>query len=187
GQARLHADGQGFGFQLGMHWNPNETFHLGLSYRSQVNMITRQGLAEFQVPGSLISQFPTTTYETRLPLPMVASLGLGLKLNARLSLQADAQFTGWAAFKNLRIDFQENTGMLSDIESPRDFRNTFSFRLGGHYQYSDRVAFMLGGGWEPSPVPDGMVSPEFASANQALVSGGLSYRPHRKITALLAL
>lgn len=187
GQAHLQASGQGFGFQVGMHWNPTETFHLGLSYRSQVNMITRQGLAEFRVPNSLISQFPTTSYETRLPLPMVANLGVGFHVNARLTLQADLNFTGWAAFRNLEIDFNENTAFLADIESPREFRNTFSFRLGGHYQYNSRLAMMLGAGWEPSPVPDGRVSPEFASADQALFSGGLTYRAHRKITALLAL
>lgn len=187
GSASLSTRGRGYGFQAGVQWKPTSRLHLGLTYRSQVNMKSTNGLAQFRVPQSLSSQFPTTSYDTRLPLPMVASLGLGVQASARLHLQADLNFTGWAAFRELNIDFKENTGMLKDLRSPREFRNTLSLHLGGHYKLSDRVSLMLGGALEPSPVKDGRVSPEFPDAHQGLVSGGLSYRPHRKITALLAL
>src|SRR5690606_27858506 len=57
GSASLSTRGRGYGFQAGVQWKPTSRLHLGLTYRSQVNMKSTNGLAQFRVPQSLSSQF----------------------------------------------------------------------------------------------------------------------------------
>lgn len=186
-KAELKGDGHGIGFNAGVQVKPTDRVTLGVNYRSRVNMKVNRGTASFTVPSSLVNSFPLTSFSSELPMPSVTSVGLGYKVTDDLTLQADFNFTAWSAYEQLAFDYNDNTPMLQDTKEERNYQNTLTFRLGGHLQVSDKVALMLGGAWDPSPVRDGIVTPDLPDANRWLATGGLTYKPGERVTLMAAV
>lgn len=186
GQAHLRGNGTGVGVNLGINYRARHNLQLGLTYRSQVNMDVNGGTAKFNVPVSLTDSFPTTTFRSRLPLPQVASFGLGWRLG-NATLQLDLNYSGWSSYDSLRFDFKETTSTLNNIRAPRKYRNTLTTRVGLNYKVSRTVALMCGGAYDPTPVTNGFVSPDLPDADRIVVSCGISVKPLRGLTLMAAL
>lgn len=186
GETRLHGSANGVGFNLGIQLKPSDNFQVGFTYRSQVNMGVSGGAATFTVPNSLRSSFPTTTFDSNLPLPQVASFGIGIRPLERLTLQFDLNYTGWNSYDTLRINFTDHTPALQNIRAPRCYKNTWTPRVGACYKVSKVVSLMAGAVYDPTPVPDGFVSPDLPDADRICISAGISIKPLRGFTILAA-
>ena len=186
--ARLNGTGNGVGFNFGLQMKLSENVQLGATYRSQVNLNLSGGQASFKVPTSLRDSFPNTRFETSMPLPQVASIGIGVKplRNERLTLQLDLNFTGWNSFDSVRINYTERTSMLQNMRTPRNYRNTLAVRLGGNYKISKVVSVMGGGAYDPSPVVTDFVTPDLPDSDRFSLSCGASVRPFKGFTILAA-
>lgn len=182
GKVNFNGNGSGWGFNVGLHWEASERVQLGLTYRSKVNMDVDRGYAQFTVPTSLASSFPYTPFSTTLPLPTVVSAGVGFKATDQLTLQADVNVVGWSSYKSLSFDFENNTPLLTDMSSPRRYKTTFAVRGGANYDFSDKVAGMIGAAWDRSPVRNGYVSPELPDADRGVFTGGITFRPAEHLT-----
>jgi long-chain fatty acid transport protein len=187
GFGELKGKGSGVGVNLGVHVKASDKIHVGLNYRSQVEMKVKDGEATFNVPSALKSSFPNTSFETKVQLPSVLSIGVGVKPIEDLTITAEANFIGWKSFDTLRFDFADNTPALQDRRAPRLYKNTMSLRLGAHYSVTDRLALMAGGAYDPTPVTDGFVSPDLPDADRWLITGGLTFKPTDKLTILAAI
>lgn len=187
GSASLTATAWGRGFNAGIHYKLTKTIQLGLSYRSGVNMYADQGDAQFKVASSLSDSFPNTKFRTSVPLPKVATFGIGYRPFQKLTIQADVNYVGWSTYDSLKFDFYQNTEQLQDIKSPRQYKNTLSYRLGINYAFSPKFAVMLGGAWDESPVQDGYVSPDLPDADRMIGTGGIAYRPIERLTLTAAV
>jgi len=187
GSLHLHGNANGVGFNAGIQLRPSENFQVGLSYRSQVNMSVSNGTANFSVPQSLMSSFPNTNFDSQLPLPQVASAGVGYRtLDDRLTLQFDLNYTGWNSYDSLRINFTEHTSSLQNMHAPRHYRNTLTPRAGASYKLGKVVSLMAGAAFEPTPVTNGFVSPELPDADRLVGSCGVSIKPFPRFTILTA-
>lgn len=187
GSGELTGTAWGRGFNAGIKYTVNRTIQIGLNYRSQVNMYTDQGDATFNVAPSLADSFPKTKFKTELPLPQVATIGIGFRPFARLTLQADVNFVGWSSYDSLQFDFAQNTEQLEDISAPRKYKNTFTYRFGLNYAFNPKFAVMLGAVWDPSPVQDNFVTPDLPDADRMVGTGGLAYRPFHGVTITAAV
>ena len=187
GESHLHGAANGVGFNLGVQMKPSDKFQIGLTYRSQVNMDVSGGSATFTVPQSLVSQFPNTQFDARLPLPQVASFGVGYRPGQRLTLQFDLSYTGWNSYDSLRINFAEHTSSLQDNHQPRHYRNTLTPRIGANYKISRVVSVMAGGAYDPTPVVNGIVSPDLPDADRIVLTCGISIKPLPRFTILAAM
>ncbi len=186
GDAHLHGGAAGVGFNLGVQMHVNERLQFGATYRSQITMDVSGGSAIFSVPSSLNNEFPNTRFDTYLPLPQVASVGIGYRPAEALTLQFDLNYTGWNSFDSLRINFKDNTNSLKNIHEPRHYRNTLTPRIGANYKISHIVSVQLGGAFEPTPVTNGYVSPDLPDADRAVVTCGVAVKPLRGFTILTA-
>jgi len=187
GEAHLHGAANAVGFNAGIQMKVSDHFQVGLTYRSQLNMNVSSGTATFTVPSTLNSSFPNTTFETALPVPQVASVGIGYRAGDYLTLQADVNYNGWNSFDTLRIDFAKTTNALHNVREPRKYKNTLTYRLGANYKVSKVVSLMAGGAYDPTPVVDGFVSPDLPDADHIVLSCGISIKPLRGFTILAAV
>ncbi len=189
GQASLHGNANGVGFNVGLQLKFSDRVQAGLTYRSQVNMDLGSGSATFRVPTSLSTSFPNTKFDAALPLPQVASVGIGVKPlnNDRLTLALDLNFTGWETYDSLRINFATQTSSLKNNHSPRHYRNTLTTRLGANYKISKTVSVMGGAAYDPSPVRDGYVSPELPDADRVVLTCGAAVKPMKRVTIMAAI
>lgn len=173
----------GVGFNAGLRIQANDDVSFGITYRSQVNMKMSNGYANFSVPSSIGTSYINTAVETTLPMPQVATVGMGWNISETVALQLEANFTGWAAFDSLRFDYENNSDLLQDEASPRGFTSTLSLRAGVNYMVSDRFSVMLGAAYEPSPVLDEHLNPAMPYTNRLVASGGLFFQLAERLSA----
>ncbi len=129
--AHLHGNATGEGFNLGVQMKVTDELQIGLTYRSQINIGISAGAASFTVPQSLTTSFPNTTFDSQLPLPQVASIGIGYRPMENLTLQFDLNYTGWNSFRFIAHQFcTEYTASLQNMHEPRHYRNTLTPRIG---------------------------------------------------------
>lgn len=185
GRSHLRGSATGVGFNLGAQIKARENLQFGLTYRSQVNMDVNGGAAKFTVPASLSDSFPTTRFDTRMPMPQVASIGMGWRLGD-VTLQLDVNYTGWNSYDSMRIDFAKTTSTLQNIRAPRMYRNTLTPRAGLSYKLGRVVALMGGAAYDPTPVTTGFVSPDLPDADRIVLSCGMTVKPLPGLTIMAA-
>jgi long-chain fatty acid transport protein len=181
----LRGNVNGVGYNLGAQFRASENLQFGLTYRSQVNMGTGSGNADFTVPKALRDSFPNTQFDTQIPLPQVLSVGMGWRMN-NLTLQLDLNYTGWNSFNELFFNFAKNTTYLKNIHEPRNYRNTLTTRVGACYKLGRVVALMAGASYDPSPVSNKYVSPDMPDAYRFTGSFGITVKPMPSFTIIAA-
>ena len=187
GEAQLRGGGNGVGVNAGIQLKVSDKLQFGLTYRSQVNMNIGGGSAQFTVPSSLQTSFPDNHFDTQIPLPQVASFGVGYRPTDNLTLQFDLNFTGWNSFDSLRINFSQQTADLQNMHAPEHYKNTLTPRIGACYKISRVISVMAGAAYDPTPVTNGYVSPVLPDADRAVVSCGISVKPLAGFTILAAV
>jgi long-chain fatty acid transport protein len=179
GEGYVSLDGDAtmaFGYNIGLFYAASEKLDIGLSYRSRVDMKVEGGTAEFVVPSSLASMFPEgNTFNATLPLPSVTTVGLTYKLNEKFQLGTQFDWVGWSAYESLNIDFEENTSLLEDTESPRNYEDSWVWHLGGEYMVDEGVHLRAGFYYDKTPVQDGYMTAETPDNDRLGFTGGLGY------------
>jgi long-chain fatty acid transport protein len=186
GQAKLKGNANGYGFNVGVQYKASDRVQLGLSYRSKVKMNVDNGDAKFTAPSSVVSNFPNTTFKSKLPLPEILTFGVGFKLSDKFTLQSDIVFAGWKTYDSLSFDFAENKA-VQDTHDPRSYKNTLAFRLGAHYEVTNEVAVMAGAAYDPTPTRDNLLSPDAVDADRYTLSCGATFKPIPKFTVMAVL
>lgn len=179
GEAELEGKALGFGANLGFFYQINPKFSLGVNYRLATKMKVNDGEAKFDVPSAISDSFPDTKFTTDITLPMVASIGFGYKPVDKLTLALDVNYTGWYQYDTLKFDYDFNSEQLEDTELAREYKGSFTFRIGAQYQIVEKFAARLGFYYDLSPVQDDFLSPESPDANRLGTTVGLSYNPNR--------
>ena len=188
GQAEYFARPSGIGFNAGVQIKPWKWLHIGLNYRSQINMKTRGGSLEFSnMPNSIASMFPNAKYTNTLALPATASIGFAIKPTQELTINFDINFVGWHSIDSARYLYDRNVNGKTELDVPRNYRNRAAFRLGANYKLGGGWSLMAGAAIDPSPVQNGYVSPEMPDVDSYELSTGFSYKPIKRITLMAAI
>lgn len=183
GVADLTANASNWGFNAGIYYTPTDKLSIGLTYRSQINMNVKNGTANFTVPSAVAADFPSGPFTSMLPLPQVATLGIGYTVNDKLSFAFDANFDGWSSLDTIAFHYQDTTAQLKTTKLPRDYKNAYAFRLGAQYHVTDKFTVRAGVAYSISPVPAGYVTPEVPDANKVNLTCGVGYKFCSKLVA----
>ncbi len=184
GQINLNGGATALGFNVGAFVKPTEKLNIGIDYRSKVNMKVEDGDVAFtEIPASLEGYFPATgNFDAELPLPANLDVGLSYQLNDKLTLATELNIIFWSAYDSLIIDFEQNNEKLLDSRNPREYKNSFIFRLGGEYKFGEKLIGRAGVYYDPTPTNEEYFTPETVSLNQVAFTLGLSYMPNEKLS-----
>ncbi len=174
GQGTLTGSASGHSFNVGVYFQPTDKLSMGLSYRHKTSVTEEDGTAEFQVPSSLAEFFPSTTFSATLNMPGTFSFGASYQATEKLKVAIDYSMVTWSVYDTLAFDFADNTEKLEDIASPRMYRNTHIFRLGGEYAVNDMIKVRAGAYYDMTPVEDGYITPETPGSNKLGLTCGAS-------------
>lgn len=174
---RLNGDGTGLGANAGIKYTATEQLNLGLSYRSRIK-IKVDGTAEVSALGL------SNSAQTDITLPDLIQCGASYKASDNLTLNADLEYTLWSTYDRLVI--QSNTihqlGVLfgnpsaSDTSiDEKDWKNTWTIRLGGQYQLSDQWKLRAGYVYDQSPVPSDRFDTRVPDADRQGITIGTGY------------
>ena len=180
-----------FGYNAGIFFKPSDKLSLGVSYRSRINAtvengdVTYAGLATGGSAALVNRGFTANKFTATLPLPAVASIGVGVTPTDKLTVGLDASLTFWSAYRTLDFNFSGNNGNGSGeglvggnsfSSSKRYYQDALTFRLGGQYLLSDKLTVRAGAAYDFTAVKEGYVGPETPDADRLIGSAGLSYQ-----------
>jgi long-chain fatty acid transport protein len=178
GTAQLKGDTHDFGWNAGIFIKTISGVSIGITHRSQVTANVKDGEANFNVPEALKSTFPTR-FTAALPLPATSTIGLGFYPSEKTTIAFDANWVRWSKYKVLAFDY-DNNARIPDTESPRNYHDAATLRLGIQNQTTSKLVLRAGVGYAFTPVGVGYVTPEVPDADRVLLSAGIGYQPSRK-------
>lgn len=166
GEAEIEADSWGYGYNLGLLTQVSPSTKVGLSYRSE---IIQNAKGEVDYNGLA----PMQDLKSDVTLPATAMFALTHDLNERITLLADATWTGWSAYDELVIEFANG----SRTETNQNFKDSMRYALGLIYDYSDDWRFRTGVAFDETPVPNAESrSSRTPDSNKTWLSVGFNYQ-----------
>jgi long-chain fatty acid transport protein len=196
GYGKIEGDDWGWGYNLGVMFQPSPATRVGLSYRSAI---------KYKVTGDVKFDRPTVTtlppalnaranaalaaglyngnVEADIKLPDTAILSVWQRLSDRWEMMGDISWTGWAKIQDLtfvRTDGAADGRTLSSTEE--NWRNTWRVALGGAYQFNDQWKFRAGVAYDQSPVHDAEFrTPRLPDNDRTWLALGAQYKPTRDL------
>jgi long-chain fatty acid transport protein len=152
-----NSDDLSIGFNLGITFEATQKTIIGLAYRSEVQMDVT-GDADFTLSGNptvdgvvgLTPLFVDTGISASVTLPASLSLSLSQQVG-KFSLLADATWTGWSSFQELRVIYDNPA--QPDTKYTYNWNDTYRFSVGFDFQQSDALIWRAGLAYDESPVP----------------------------------
>ena len=169
----------GYGFVLGLMWDPTEDLRVGFSYRSQVKHKSK-GTIKFEGETAMAAQIAATNPLTvggdaNLPItvPDVIGLGASYKAMQDLTLYANLTDTRWSSLDKLDITY---AGGAQDILVKLEWKDVYTAAVGGAYNVSPNIVLRAGLGMDQSPTKDQYRTPRAPDNDRTLVALGAGYQ-----------
>ncbi|MEW5965441.1 MAG: outer membrane protein transport protein [Pseudomonadota bacterium] len=172
GVATVRGDDFGWGYNLGLIWQPTAATRIGLAYRSDVDY-TLKGDVAFSIATPLNGGVTAKT-----TLPDSASLSLFHKLTPKWDLLADVTWTGWSDFRELRI--VRNGGVTLAL-TPQNWSDSYRYSIGTNYHFNEKLTLRSGVAFDETPTSDAYRTARIPDADRTWVAFGAQYRASSKI------
>jgi len=173
----LEGDDYGFGFNLGVLWEPTKSTRIGAHYRSSVDL-TLSGDADFEtgaLEGIFGSLFVDQGGKVDLELPDSVQVSLHQRINENWAVMADAFYTWWSKFDELVIEYE--TGFPEDSVIPENWEDVWRFSVGTTYEMTENVQLRFGFVYDESPVPsDRFRSPRIPDNDRYWLTTGIGWQ-----------
>jgi long-chain fatty acid transport protein len=175
------ASGSGFG--LGFYLQPTDKLDVSIAYRSPIDMEAENGTVTFDISPALFPNLGLDasgkdSFKATLPLVEEYTIGASYKVTPKWLVSADFNYTGWNRYNKLTLDFanapvgnQPNDPTI--LVSPKNFKNTQTWRIGTQYQVSDMFAVRAGYYYDQSPYADKDFQAETPSFDSNVITAGL--------------
>jgi long-chain fatty acid transport protein len=180
--AEIEGDDWSFGYNFGLLYEVAPSTRIGFAYRSKIKQelegdATFAGAhAAFAALGVLVP----TNVKADVTLPESASLSLYHELDSNWALLADATWTRWNRFEELRIDFASNQPDSVTIEN---WDNSMRYSLGLNYRYNSDWLLRAGIAFDEEAIPDDQHrTPRIPGNDRTWLAFGANYRYSPAIT-----
>jgi long-chain fatty acid transport protein len=156
GDAKLEADGWGYGFNMALHYQPCQYAKLGLSYRSPVTMEVN-GDADFTMPSAFPAGSPffaDTNVHGTVTLPDSFAFGVAMYPTEKLSVEIGAVYTLWSKYDELKINYSDPvlpTATPTQSVQEKNWDDVWRFNIGVEYAALDWLDLRLGYVFDQSP------------------------------------
>jgi long-chain fatty acid transport protein len=181
-QAKVKGNNWGGGYNVGLLIEPTDSTRIGLAYRSKVKQ-QLTGNARFRNADPLFTAnnvFVSTDASAKIDLPQTASLSVYQDFGANWSVMADATWTGWNTFEELRVEYDS---FQPDTVVDENWNNTMRYALGVDYRPTSSWTLRAGAAYDETPIPNATHrTPRIPGEDRIWVSVGLGYRISQALT-----
>ena len=158
---KFEGEGWGYGFNLGLLFKATEYISFGATYRSQID-VDVEGRATFDN----VIQDPYMAYTFRdtdgtsdISLPAQATFGIAVTPWDSLVVEVGGRWEDWSSTDELKIKLDTPVlGQSSNI-TPRDWKSTWSYNIGGQYQINESFNLSAGYLYAKDAVPGSTFEP----------------------------
>lgn len=181
GMGVTNTDGFGWGWNVGLLAKPVKNHKVALTYRSKANIkVHGRGRIEDLVLG-LAQGFDTaphfeTGIHSDVNLPWNWTVGYAYEPSKKWAVELDIGLTGWGVFKDQDFAFDRPNAVLRSLGTiPRDYHDTWSVHLGGHYRTTEKLDLFGGFGFYQGASPKNHFDEFLPDANRYFWSLGFGY------------
>jgi len=149
----IEGDDWSYGYNFGLMYDVNPGTRVGFAYRSKIKQ-ELEGDASFTNADSFftgIGIFVPTSVTANVTLPESASLSLYHDINTQWAILADATWTHWNRFQELRVDY---ASIQPDSVTVEDWNDSMRYSLGLNYRYDSAWLLRTGVAFDEEPIPD---------------------------------
>lgn len=178
GIAKVSGDSWGVGWNVGALFEINPDVRLGIAYRSSIKHEIKAN-ATFSNPvlpgafSALTAGASDTGARSTVKTPDSLSVSLFNQVSPKWALLADATWTGWSKFNELRVRFDNGS---PDAVTPENWRNTVRLSLGASYKLDQQWTLRGGIAYENSAIPDAFRTARIPDNAHTLLGLGANYR-----------
>lgn len=188
GKSTLKADDWGFGYNLGILYQFNDSTRIGLSYRSEVDQ-DLSGDAYFSYDANVAAMIAASPYSSwfqnggagsSVTLPDSASLSLFHQATDKLALMANVGWTGWSSLPELRITF--DSGQIDSVTT-LNWDDAWQFGIGATYKYNKKLTLRCGTMYDQTPIPSAEYrTPRLPDQDRLWANLGASYAMNERMS-----
>lgn len=175
------------GWNAGLKWKPLPSLSFGAAYRSEIDLkikgsgnflaTTPAGFSIIGMTAGSTSPYSRTravsTVSTTITLPDSLGLGVAWQPTDSITLEFDAERTGWSSFKNLEFKF-DSPQFTNFNNKPKtlNWKDVWCYKLGGQYAWNKNLDLRAGYMYDKNPIPDSTLGPLLPDADRHSFSIG---------------
>jgi long-chain fatty acid transport protein len=157
--------GQGWGYNLGLLYEPVEDVKLGVSYRSEISVSHSGNLK--------IGNLSSVGGEAGLVLPPSVTWGVSYSRLKPWVFEFNVTWTGWSKYTNLQLNLtQPLPGGIITLQQEKNWFDAWAFRFGGNYEIYPGLKIRAGYIYDMTPVPNSTFDPTIPDANRHIFTLG---------------
>lgn len=174
GYLTLEGDSWEYGYNLGALVELDKNTRCGLAYRSKMEHKV-EGTADFSnVPGALSSLYADTNVKATAALPESVSASFYHQVDPKLALMADATWTRWSRFQELRFKFASG---IDDGVTTENWKDSTRFSAGAIYKANEKLTLRTGVAYDNTPIPsEEYRTPRIPDEDRFWVALGAGYK-----------
>ncbi|NYS60660.1 OmpP1/FadL family transporter [Vreelandella salicampi] len=191
--ARVEGDDAGWGYNLGVIFQPVPETTLGLTYRSKVSYTLSgdfsatttndlPGLPGIPGPVPAGTEVRQSDAELDLTTPETVNFSITQQMTDNLKLMAGASWTRWDRFNEIRVADPNNPSGDPITFEEQDYSNAWAFAVGGEYQLNKQLALRAGLTIDKTPTSDEFRSARIPSDDRRIFSVGAGWTPVDNLT-----
>jgi len=173
--AELEGNGDSWAFNAGLLYRADK-FSFGVNWRSSFNIDYKGDLTldTSPIPSPLRPLFPTKAGgETTFKFPNIFGVGASVNVTEALLLTADIHYVLWSRFDKYVVTFDDPR--LDPLETLENWKDSFTFRLGGQYTISPQFSLRAGVMYDQTPQPVESIDPLLPDADRVAVTAGFGW------------
>ncbi|HMR32406.1 MAG TPA: TonB-dependent receptor [Geminicoccaceae bacterium] len=182
GFARVDGDDWQLGYTLGALAEPISGTRIGIGYRSKVEHRLK-GDADFSTAASPTGRaieaatgaFADTGVGARIELPASASIGIQQRITDRVDVMAEAAWTNWSRFDELRLTF-DNPAQPDSVTEYK-WKDSWFLALGATWRPRDDLTLRAGVAHDQTPVDEAHTTPRIPDGDRTWLSLGVGWMP----------
>lgn len=137
--AQMDVDDWGYGFNVGVLFEPSDATRIGIAYRSEVDVDMTGSVTTLSSQGA----------QTSTDLPSTMTFSLTHDLNDKWTVMGDVTWTKWSNQDALVANLQDGSANII----PLQWDDTYRVAAGASYSYNDRLTLRGGIAFDETPVP----------------------------------
>ncbi|MGY4876891.1 OmpP1/FadL family transporter [Vreelandella aquamarina] len=178
--SRVTGDDDGWGYNLGVIYQPVPESTLGLTYRSKV---------DYNLTGDFVAKDPAGNVlraddaALDLTTPETVNFSLTQQMSERLKLMFGASWTRWSHFDQILVTGSQGNTITQETQN---YTNAWAFATGGEYQLTPTLALRAGVSLDFTPTNDEFRSVRIPSGDRRIFSLGAGWSPTDSLTVDVA-
>ena len=176
GLASITGSDSAWGYNLGALFDLSPQTRVGLAYRSKIDYTLEGDITFASVPAPLAASPLLANGPVKLAITMPDSFSVSgfHQVNEKWDVMADATWTKWSVFQQLKIDRTSGANVTTVTENWED---TWRVAVGANHHYNSQWTARVGVAYDQAPVSDAYRTARIPDNDRTWLSLGGQYKP----------